>query len=153
MSSTIQVQRTRGAEPQPAGIEGARLLVESTVDRISLVRSEGATRSPRAKFDFDIDMTESGRAGDILRVRYSFLFKRLAAGEFCSVSGRAALRLAGYGADTDLSQLDGDTINMIAVEIFRRNYESVYLLHGALGMEAPSPWITEDVFFSQPHTQ
>ena len=61
------------------------------------------------------------------------------------------MRFSRSGSWRDFQALGDDITNEMAVEIFRKNYEAVYLLHEALGMDAPSPWITQEVSLSSHH--
>lgn len=152
MSSTILVQRAKEeallAIPQT---EDRRVSIETTMDHISLNKPCGSPLGKKAgQFEFDVTLTESIQTAESLKVKYMLMLKRTAIGETCNVSGQAVLRFSGFGRDIELTSLGEEMMNEIAVEIFRKNYETVYLLHDAFGIEAPSPWITQDVFFSHP---
>jgi len=143
MSATIQVQRTSEQE-----LAVRIVSVESRIDSISLSKS-GVARGPRAGgFDFDVDLDESSRTKDTLNVKYSFKFGNPSSGETCKVSGQAVLRFSQFNPEADFHTLGNDITNEMAVEIFRSNYESTYLLLDALGMDAPSPWVTQGVSLS-----
>jgi len=125
------------------------LSVESRIDRISLSDAGGKKHSPRnTHFDFDVDLDESSRTADSLNVKYAFKFGKASSGSTCNVSGVAVLHFSHFNPEADFHSLGNDITNEMAIEIFRKNYESVYLLHEALGMEAPSPWITHGVSLS-----
>jgi len=79
-------------------------------------------------------------------VRFSFGFGR--GSQTCTVSGTAKFRFAQVTPERDMQGLESDLMNEMAVEIFRENYETVFLLHESLGAEAPSPWITRRVTVS-----
>jgi hypothetical protein len=142
MSATIQVQRAREQDLAVRVVS-----VESRMESISL-RSGGARAPTAGRFDFDVDLHESSRTKDTLNVRYSFKFGNPASGQTCKVSGRATLRFSQFNPEADFHSLGNDITSEMAVAIFRSNYESTYLLLDALGMEAPSPWITQDVSLS-----
>jgi hypothetical protein len=120
------------------------VLMESSVSKISISGSKG--RMPQAAgFDFDVDLSEVSRNKDVLEVEYCFRFGSKSGGNACEIGGRAKLRIASASGDSDMQSLGPEVTNEIVVGIFRRNYESVYLLHRSLGIDAPSPWITQDV--------
>lgn len=98
--------------------------------------------------EFEVELTEVNRISDGLRVKYAMRFGRTLSGEKCTVSGEAALHFASFNADALLDSIGGDITNDIATEIFRKNYETIYLLHSSMGLESPSPWITHDVSLS-----
>ncbi|MGH9917671.1 MAG: hypothetical protein ACRD6W_02180 [Nitrososphaerales archaeon] len=123
--------------------------VESAIDSISLSAPEKCRRgSEPTPFDFDVYLSESARTEDRMSVRYSFTFGRPFSGQVCKVSGTATVRFSGFDPSRDFHALGDDVANEMAVEIFRRDYTTVYLLHEALAMEAPSPWITRQVSLS-----
>lgn len=129
----------------PVSTRGIQIL-ESRIDSISLSRGSLDASVLRGRpFDFDVQLSEKGRTGNSLRVRYAFSFGRPSAGQVCKIIGEAVVRFAQFDADKDLQYLGTDITNELAVEIFRRNFESTYLLHETMGMQAPSPWITEDL--------
>lgn len=129
---------------------GVRIVsVESRIDSISLSAAERHRQgSEHRPFDFDVAISESARAEDRLSVRYSYTFGRPSSGQVCRVSGTAAVRFSQFNPSRDFHTLGDEITNEMAVEIFRKNYEVVYLLHEALGMDAPSPWITQEVSLS-----
>jgi len=116
--------------------------VESRVDCLSIVNFGDALSSLGGQLEFDVAMSESSRTADSLTVNYVFTIGRPAFGRGCKVTGEAVVRFAGANPDGNFDTVDSDEM---AVEIFRKNYETVYLMHMALGMPTPSPWITEDV--------
>ncbi len=150
MPSALLVQKpTEEAQVAEASL-GIRILsVESKIDSICLTAAGGRViaSGPRP-FDFDVELSEEARTQDSLSVRYSFTVGRPSSGQVCKVSGKAAVRFSQFNPESDFHTLGNDISNEIAVEIFRKNYESVYLLHAALAMDAPSPWITQDVSLS-----
>ncbi len=149
-SSALSLQEAREearpAEPN-AGIRIAS--VESTIDDISLKSAVVVRRNSTAgPFDFEFNLSESGWTDDSLSVRYSFTFGRPSSGQACRVGGKAVVRFSQFNPRRDFRILGDDITNEMAVEIFRKNYEAVYLLSNALAMDAPSPWITQDVSLS-----
>lgn len=150
MASALLVQRPKEEAQLADAGEGVRIVsVESRIDSISLSKGERDTRLTESRpFDFDVDMSELSRSQDGLSVRYSFTFGRPASGRACKVSGIALVRFSRFNPTTDFQTLGNDVTSEMAVEIFRRNYEFVYLLHDAVAMEAPSPWVTQSVSLS-----
>jgi hypothetical protein len=150
MPSAVLLQEPR-EEAQPARDDlSVRIVsVESTIDSISL--SAPGRSNPGSEprpFDFDVDLSESDRTEDHLSVRYSFTFGRPYSGQVCKVSGKASVRFSGFNPSRDFHALGDDITNEMAVDIFRKDYQAVYLLHEALAMDAPSPWITQEVSLS-----
>jgi hypothetical protein len=144
MSSITLVQR-----PRQQDLSVRIVSVQSRIDSVSLTRAGGVAKTPKGgAFDFDVDMSESSRTKDSLTVSYTFKLGRRSSGQVCRISGEAVIRFSRFNPEADFHTLGNDITNEMAVEIFRSNYEAMYLLHDALGMEAPSPWITQDVSLS-----
>jgi hypothetical protein len=151
VSSQIVVQKPRQDDGED-GKEGLGIhitSVQTTIDSISLTKAwREVKQSVKHPFEFNVDIDESARTKDSLSVRYSFTFGRPSAGQVCKVSGGAVVSFAHFNPSGEFQSLGEELTNEIVVAIFRRNFESVYLLHDAMKMEAPSPWITQDVSLS-----
>jgi hypothetical protein len=151
MPSAVLVHEPREQAQLAKEGAGVRIVsVESRIDSVSLSAAERHRHGSESRpFDFDVAISESARAEDRLSVRYSYTFGRPSSGQVCRVSGTAAVRFSQFDPSRDFHTLGDDITNEMAVEIFRKNYEAVYLLHEALGMDAPSPWITQEVSLSR----
>jgi hypothetical protein len=150
MSSLILAQRPKNRPaPVKPDLEVRIASVESTVTHISLSKKKPDRNASSIRpFDFDVNMSETGRTDDSLSVKYVYSYVNISSGQVCKVGGAAVVRFSQFNPDSDFRFLGNDITNEIAVEIFRKNYESLYLLHDALAMTAPSPWITQDVSLS-----
>jgi hypothetical protein len=143
------LQKPKDGEDVKAGLGIDVVSVQTTIDNISLIKAgRDVKTSAKHPFEFDVDLDESGRTKDSLSVRYAFTFGRPSAGQVCKISGAAVVKFAGFNPSREFQGLGDDLTNEIVVAIFRKNFESVYLLHDAMKMEAPSPWITQDVSLS-----
>lgn len=149
MTSAVLVNKPR-QDAQPRADAGVSILsVESKMDGIYLSRPERDARASETRsFDFDVELSESAWNEDTFSVRYSFRFGVPAYGQVCKVSGTAVVRFSQFNPVEDLQTLGSDVTGEIVVSIFQENYQAVYLLHEALGMKAPTPWITQDVSLS-----
>jgi len=149
MSSAVLVEEPREKAQLAKDDLGVQIVsVESRIDSISLSAAERRRHgSEPGPFDFDVNLSESARTEDRLSVRYSFTFGK-PSGQACKVRGIASVRFSQFNPSRDFHALGDDITNEMAVEIFRKNYEAVYLLHEALAMDAPSPWITQEVSLS-----
>jgi hypothetical protein len=150
VSSQIVVQTPKqDGEDGKEGLGIHMTSVETTIDSISLMKAGREVKgSAKHAFEFDVDIDESARTKDSLSVRYSFTFGRPLAGQVCKVRGGAVVRFTHFNPSGEFQSLGEELTNEIVVAIFRKNFESVYLLHDAMKMEAPSPWITQDVSLS-----
>ncbi len=150
MSSQILVQERRNKEAPIAARAGNQILsVESRIDNIFPSNTGMCPRGSLAgPFDFDVNLTERGRTGDSMRVGFSFSFGRPSTGQVCKFNGEAIVNFSRFNPERGFQYLGDDLTNEMAVEIFRKNYESIFLLHESLSMDAPSPWTTKDSFVS-----
>jgi hypothetical protein len=149
MTSAVLVQE-QAPKVRAEASQGVRILsVDAKIDGISLSKAD---RQPQGKdskpFDFDVELSETAWTQDSLNLRYRFTFGVPSSGQVCRVGGSADVRFSQFNPDEDLQALGQDVANEMVVEIFRKNYEAVYLLHQALGMKPPTPWITQDVSIS-----
>ncbi len=149
MPSQMLIHEPREEALPAASTERIQIVsVESRIDSISLSKV-GPVRTPEASsFDFDVDLNERGRTGGSLCLGYSFSFGKPSSGQICKISGEAVVRFSQFSTEKDFHYLSNDMTNGMAVEIFRKIYESTYLLHEAMDLDAPSPWITQDVSLS-----
>lgn len=149
MPSALLLQKPREEVQLPeASLEFGIASVESRVDNISLSLSGGARAHGTGPFEFDVELSESGRTLDTLSFRYSYTIGRPSCGQVCKISGKAVVRLSQFNVGRDFQTLGDEMTNHMVVEIFRQNYETAYLLHRSMSMDPPSPWITQDVCLS-----
>ena len=150
MTSTVQIQKPREEAALASPNLGVQILsVESAIQGISLAISGRGMHVPNASpFDFDVDLSESSRTQDSLNVRYFFNFSKPSLGQVCNINGTAVVKFSQFNPRSDFHTLGNDITNEMAVAIFRNNYEAVYLLLDAMKMDAPTPWITQEVSLS-----
>src|ERR1700730_6712022 len=138
--------QTRSSE---ASLESQIISLDSRIDKISIGKSALESHaSQNDPFNFEVDIKEIGRSDDKLKVEYAFSFGKHSSGQMSRVSGVALIGFSHFGPKTDLQSLGEHSTTQMAVEIFRKNFESIYLLHATLGMDAPSPWIMQGVRLS-----
>lgn len=150
MPSAILVNSPRqGAEAPETGLGLRIVAVESRIDKVA-VSSPGRVTGWRdgGQFGFDVSMTEKARTRDSMSVKYTFSFGKKSNGQTCEVSGEAVFRFSGMHPSSDLHAFGNEIDNEMAVAVFRQNFETIYLLHQALGLQSPSPWVTQDVSVS-----
>src|SRR5690242_14787262 len=132
-----------------ASLESRITSLESRIDKISIGKSALESHaSQNDPFNFEVDIKEIGRTDDKLRVEYSFSFGNHSSGQMSRVSGVAVIGFSRFGPKTDLQSLGEHSTTQMAVEIFRKNFEPIYLLHTTLGLDAPSPWVMQSVRLS-----
>ncbi|MDG6914955.1 MAG: hypothetical protein JRM86_04100 [Nitrososphaerota archaeon] len=123
--------------------------VDTRIQRVSLSRdAAGQGPAREGQFAFDVSMTETGRTRGSLSVSYTLSFGRQSTGQRCRIDGEAVFRLSGADKDSDIHAFGTEIDNEMAVAVFREDFETIYLLHQTLGVQAPSPWVTQDVSLS-----
>jgi hypothetical protein len=150
MPSTVLIRRPKEEAQVAKTTAGIQIVsVDSRIDRVSIsTAGKDCRASGDRPFEFDVDLSETGRTEDSLSVRYAFTFGKPSSGQVCKISGRAVVGFSQFNPGRDFHTLGNDITNEMAVEIFRKNYEAAYLLHDALLIDAPSPWITQGVSLS-----
>jgi len=120
--------------------------VRSTLGRVRLARLALGTKSvPKPTFDLAADMQELEVGGGRLRVRYVISLETYPSVERAEMEGVATVSGRRFGNLKDLKGLGESRLAEMAIEIYRKNYESLYLLLNSMGLEVPSPWLVRDV--------
>lgn len=149
MSATVLVKALEEEAKLEGPVQGVRIVsVSSKIDNLMVIGSRVGSGRSGGQFEFEVGMTETARSKDSLSMNFALKFGKSSTGQVSTVKGRAVLKFANFNPDTDLTSLGGDIDNEMAIEIFRSNYQAIYLLHESLGMETPSPWVTQDVSLS-----
>ncbi len=148
--STVTVQKTDDQNLVVRQDGALRIVnVVTRIDRVSVSSGpETLPRSSAQEFQFDVNMTESRRSKDSIKIEFNFTFGKQSTGQVCRIAGGAAFQFSQSVEDLDFSRLGEELENEMALGIFRSNYDTVYLLHETLGREAPSPWITHNAAIS-----
>ncbi|MEM3186096.1 MAG: hypothetical protein QXQ39_05370 [Conexivisphaerales archaeon] len=63
------------------------------------------------------------------------------------IEGTVTLEFPSF-LQNSVSALSDKLATDIAIELYRMNYETVYLVFESLGIKAPSPYMIKDVFFA-----
>jgi len=112
------------------------------VSRMSLGHEKGA---PKVAFDLGADIKELETTKGRLRLKYTLYVDANPAVERAELRGEVTITSPVISAVTDLQALGEDKISEIALQIYRRNFEMLYLLLESAGLAAPSPWLIQDV--------
>ncbi|MDE1854220.1 MAG: hypothetical protein KGI38_10825 [Thaumarchaeota archaeon] len=112
--------------------------------RTSLV----AIRPPdwsKVTFDLQADIKPVSRDGSKLKLRYSIGLETFPVVYRAEIGGFANANVEMLSKDESLEDLGEAVLSDIAVQIFRQNFEPLYLALTTLGLDAPSPWLVKDV--------
>jgi hypothetical protein len=99
----------------------------------------------KVAFDLGADIKEIETTKGRLRLRYSLYVDASPAVERAELRGEVTITSPTISSVTDLQALGEDKISEIALQIYRRNFEVLYLTLETAGLVAPSPWLIKDV--------
>jgi len=137
----LQQRQLPVAPPKPAG----GLIVETSLRGVSLNRRGELAKSSPADFDVNIEFGETTRSQKgRFNLKYSISIRNAPSTQEARLHGEAVVDVPW--AETDDILLETDAVmNTLATEIFKKDYETIYLLYASLGLEAPAPSLTENV--------
>ena len=113
--------------------------------KVSRLTLGHGSRLPKVTFDLGADMKEVETAKGRLRLRYTLFVDANPAVERAELHGEITITSPSISAVTDLQALGEEKISEIAMQIYRKNYEHLYLAFESAGLTAPSPWLIQDV--------
>ncbi len=113
------------------------------VSKLTLGHSSAAM--PKVSFDLGADIKEIETANGRLRLRYTLFIDANPAVERAELEGEVTITSPRITKVTDLQALGEDKISAIAMQIYQKNFESLYLTLETAGLAAPSPWLIQDV--------
>jgi hypothetical protein len=100
---------------------------------------------PKVTFDLGAEIKEVETAKGRLRLKYTLFLDASPAVERAELSGEVTITSPAISAVTDLQALGEDKISEIAMQIYAKNYETLYLTFQTAGLIAPSPLLIQDV--------
>jgi hypothetical protein len=113
------------------------------VAKLTLGHSTAAM--PKVSFDLGADIKEIETAKGRLRLKYTLYLDANPAVERAELSGEVTITSPAISSVTDLQALGEDKISDIAMGIYAKNYEILYLTFQSAGLVAPSPFLIQDV--------
>lgn len=99
----------------------------------------------KVAFDLGADIKEIETTKGRLRLKYTLYIDASPAVERAELRGDVTITSPAISSVTDLQALGEDKISEIALQIYRRNFEVLYLALESAGLVAPSPWLIQDV--------
>jgi len=115
--------------------------------KVSKLTLGHSTAMPKVSFDLGADIKEVETAKGRLRLKYTLYLDANPAVERAELSGEVTITSPAISAVTDLQALGEEKISEIAMGIYAKNYEVLYLTFQSAGLVAPSPLLIEDVHF------
>jgi hypothetical protein len=123
--------------------------------RLSRIRATRvAIRPPSAGdwfFDLAASLTELSREGGLIRLGYSLLLETSPAVLRAEMAGEASFE-AGALREGPIESQGEAFVSGLAMEIFRVNYQQLYLLLETMGLKAPTPQLLMGVHLTKERT-
>jgi hypothetical protein len=103
------------------------------------------TAMPKVTFDLGAEIKEIETVKGRLRLKYTLYLDANPAVERAELSGEVTITSPAISAVTDLQALGEGKISEIAMQIYAKNYETLYLTFQTADLIAPSPLLIQDV--------
>jgi hypothetical protein len=113
--------------------------------KVSRLTFGHSTAMPKVSFDLGADIKEIETVKGRLRLKYTLFIDSNPAVERAELSGEVTITSPTISAVTDLQALGEEKISDIAMQIYAKNYEILYLTFESAGLVSPSPFLIQDV--------
>ena len=130
---------------QPLDLDLSEMVTSLTRVKISRLTLGHESKLPKVTFDLGADIKETETAKGRLRLRFVLYIDSLPAVQRAELEGTVSILGDSITAVTDLQALGDEKISEMAMEIYKKSYELLYLLFSTEGLAAPSPWLIRDV--------
>ena len=107
--------------------------------KVSKLTLGHSTAMPKVSFDLGADIKEVETVKGRLRLKYTLYLDANPAVERAELSGEVTITSPAISAVTDLQALGDDKISDIAMGIYAKNYEILYLTFQSAGLVSPLP--------------
>ncbi|MDG7007188.1 MAG: hypothetical protein JRN06_02955 [Nitrososphaerota archaeon] len=104
----------------------------------------------RISYDLNVDIKQAGRKGAEVKLRYNIGIETFPAICRAEIAGTAVVNAEMLAQDENLEDLGEGVLGDIAVDIYRQNFEALYLALAAMGMDSPSPWLVKEAHLVNP---
>ena len=108
---------------------------------VAIKPAEGA----KVSYDLQADIRAVARDGPSIKLRYSIGIETFPLVYRAEMGGVAMANAEMLAKDENIEDLGEAVLGDIALQIYRQNYESLYLALSSLGLDAPSPWLVREV--------
>lgn len=99
----------------------------------------------KVSYDLNVDIKQASRKGPELKLRYAIGIETFPAICRAEIAGWATLNAETLAKEENLEDLGESVLGDVALEIYRQNFEPLYLTLTTMGMDSPSPWLVKDV--------
>jgi len=130
---------------QPLKLDMAEMVTTINRVKISRLTLGQETKLPKVTFDLGADIKESETAKGRLTLKFVLYIDSLPSIQRAELGGTVTFLSDAITLVTDLKDLGDEKISEMAMEIYKQNYEMLYLVFSTEGLSAPSPWLIRDV--------
>lgn len=102
---------------------------------------------PKVSFDLGADIKEVETLEGRIRLKYTLYIDANPAVERAELEGEVTITSPSISHVTNLQAIGEEKISKIAMQIYGKNYEVLYLTFESAGLTAPPPWLIQDVHF------
>ena len=113
--------------------------------KVSRLTLGHASAMPKVAFDLGADIKEVETAKGRLRLKYTLYVDANPAVQRAELQGEVIITSPAISSVTDLQALGNEKVSEIAMQIYSKNYETLYLTFETLGLMVPSPLLIQDV--------
>ena len=99
----------------------------------------------KVSFDLQADIKTVSRDGTRIKIRYVLDLDTYPLIYRAQIGGFATANAEILAKDENLEDLGGAILSDVALQVYRANYEALYLALSTQGLEPPSPWLVKDV--------
>lgn len=122
------------------------LRVESHLTRLrTSVVAMKPVEGTKVTFDLQADVKAVARNGARVKLRFAIGIETFPLIYRAEMGGFAFASLDTLAMDEGLEDLGEGVLSDIILQVFRSNYEPLYLALSTMGVSAPSPWLVQDV--------
>ena|ERR1700733_9144698 len=123
----------------------SNIAVDLTRIKVARLTLGHNAKVPKVTFDLGADMKELEKSSGRLRLKYTLYLDANPAVERAELEGELTIKNPKITSNTDLQALGEGKISDIAMQIYAKNYETLYLTFESVGLVAPSPLLIQDV--------
>ena len=103
----------------------------------------------KVSYDLNVDVKQVSRKGPELKIRYAIGIETFPAICRAEIAGFAVVTAETLAKEESLEDLGEGVLGDVALDIYRQNFEPLYLTLTSMGMDSPSPWLVKDVHLVQ----
>jgi hypothetical protein len=99
----------------------------------------------KISYDLQADIKAVSRDGTRIKIRFAINIDTFPLIYRAEIGGFALANAEMLAKEESIEDLGEEVLGDIALQIFRQNFEALYLTLATQGLDAPSPWLVRDV--------